>query len=350
MDHNINLYGTYQLGDFAIFAPIGTCASATPNIDATSGVIIVNLGATGQYDLCYRQTGRSDSVKQTGITLWVAAASVAGSDPIAVFGDVRREFRLPPGQMTELLRGPDLVLSGSTFEGGGPWEQWFDRFRVSTPDGRRWLELSMRKDLATYNRSAAPRNAFETIVVRMGGAGSGDPSDVVMVPGHGAAIPFSFLGADVVFRQIHRHHNTRFPTIGGLRRECMDYAGGSLHFYICSGAANEYHGLQRYLAIQYAHLDFAIQEVREMQAVEGLLPELWGLRPMSEKTASYVVEESEEARHHRLADAALVADASTTPLPSSAAWAGGELPEDLERGCASDQEQEQQHRQRLVNV
>lgn len=115
-----------------------------------------------------------------------------------------------------------------------------------------------------------------------------------------------------------RFNNTRFPTVGGLRRECMDYAGGSLHFYIC-GAANEYHGLQRHLAIQYAHLDFAIQEVREMQAVEGLFPELWGLRPMSEKTASYVVEESEEARHHRSADASLVAD---TPLPSSAGWAG----------------------------
>eukprot|EP00449_Zooxanthella_nutricula_P050738 CAMPEP_0198572306 /NCGR_PEP_ID=MMETSP1462-20131121/111654_1 /TAXON_ID=1333877 /ORGANISM="Brandtodinium nutriculum, Strain RCC3387" /LENGTH=619 /DNA_ID=CAMNT_0044303459 /DNA_START=16 /DNA_END=1871 /DNA_ORIENTATION=- len=286
-DISIALTGSSTLiggNDRGIFA--FNCASATPNFDTSTSEIVVNLASTGNYVLCMQKHGGSDSVQQTGITLTVSAAPMAGTDPVAVFGDTRREFSLPPGVMHALLKAPDMLLHGETFEGGGPWEQFFGRVRVSSPDGLRWLELRIKPDIAKFNRTRAVRGAFETLEVIASGTDPG--AAPVRLHGPGARIAFEFLGADIAFRTIQRNHNTRNPMIGRARRECMDIAGHSLHLFICSNSATEYYGVWRHLAIQYAHLDIAVNEVHNFDAVEGLLPELWGVRPMSEETAARV--------------------------------------------------------------
>merc|ERR1719291_546716 len=97
-----------------------------------------------------------------------------------------------------------------------------------------------------------------------------------------------FLGQEIHFRQIKRNHNPRLTTIGNFPRECADIAGAYIHMYICSSAAHEYWGNRRELSLKYAHLDLAIIEVKNFDAVTGMLPELWGIHPMSEATKKYV--------------------------------------------------------------
>ena len=55
------------------------CASATPTEDPTDGVnaaTIFTVNAAGDYKLCYRASGLSDSVEQNGITLTVQAETL----------------------------------------------------------------------------------------------------------------------------------------------------------------------------------------------------------------------------------------------------------------------------------
>merc|ERR1712187_947053 len=99
--------------------------------------------------------------------------------------------------------------------------------------------------------------------------------------------------------------------------------------YICSSAAHEYWGNQRELSLKYAHLDLAIIEVKNFDAVTGLLPELWGMRPMSEFTKAHVKKTGAEA-----AEAALPSIASETTDGRKIAWAGGIGMQDA--GCLDD--------------
>merc|ERR1712217_488084 len=81
------------------------------------------------------------------------------------------------------------------------------------------------------------------------------------------------------------------PTIGLFPRECAEIAGLVVHMYICSAPATEYYGHLRHLALKFAHLDMIFLEIVNYKAVTGLLPELWGVQPMSETTKSFLKDE-----------------------------------------------------------
>mmetsp|Transcript_89358 Transcript_89358/g.158541 ORF Transcript_89358/g.158541 Transcript_89358/m.158541 type:complete len:146 (+) Transcript_89358:1-438(+) len=106
-------------------------------------------------------------------------------------------------------------------------------------------------------------------------------------------IPQSFLGQDIRFRTMARNHWATFTSIAGLARECLDMAGSTLHLYICSSPATEFFGEKRELSRSFAHLDMVLVEIRYPRLITGLLPELWGLQPMSNKTREYLKLESE---------------------------------------------------------
>merc|ERR1712146_286674 len=128
------------------------------------------------------------------------------------------------------------------------------------------------------------------------GAGIGNfsaPQKVFKVPSFDQKVPRSFIGYEVNFRKLKRHHSTQATTVGRLPRECVDIAGPWLHLYVCSTAATEYFGHLRHLSLKYAHLDMLFVEVRSFQSLTGLLPELWGVQPMSEFTKTCVKPETD---------------------------------------------------------
>eukprot|EP00931_Biecheleriopsis_adriatica_P102168 TRINITY_DN77183_c0_g1_i1.p1 TRINITY_DN77183_c0_g1~~TRINITY_DN77183_c0_g1_i1.p1 ORF type:complete len:170 (+),score=29.76 TRINITY_DN77183_c0_g1_i1:103-612(+) len=125
-------------------------------------------------------------------------------------------------------------------------------------------------------------------------AGVGDLSEPIQTFKVSKNFPFEqfpwFLGQEVAIRSMKRFNSLRIASIGKFPRECVDVAGLSMHVYICSTPASEYYGHQSYLAMKYAHLDIAFPQIRHFESLKGLLPELWGIQPMSNSTKALVKE------------------------------------------------------------
>lgn len=220
----------------------------------------------------------------------ISASAAAGNDPIARLGDTVREFELPLHTLTPLMTTPELTIHGSVFP-GNPEEQWFGRMVFSVPADSRFLEIRVKNDLEHVNTSKVPPMSFSTLDIHLGYGDLEMPSHMGRVPGLDAKIPFHFLGHHVAVRRMRRHHSVRFSTAGGFHRECVDVAGVSLHFYVCSAPADEYYGDSHHLSLRYMHLDIGIIEVLDIKKLTGLLPELWGIQPMSASTESCIKED-----------------------------------------------------------
>eukprot|EP00933_Yihiella_yeosuensis_P064292 TRINITY_DN67644_c0_g1_i1.p1 TRINITY_DN67644_c0_g1~~TRINITY_DN67644_c0_g1_i1.p1 ORF type:complete len:468 (+),score=80.78 TRINITY_DN67644_c0_g1_i1:58-1461(+) len=325
---SITLTGTAASGDKVTWA--ASCTGATPDTAVTAGTnqaTSFTISATGSLKLCYRSAGGSDSVEQTGISITVSGGA-AGSDPIARWGDTVREFSIPPHVLTPLLHAPDMSIYGSTFEGGGSWEQWFGRLVLKTPEDL-WIDISIKPNLLEFNHSRARRDAFQTFDVLVGQGDIEQPSAIKVIEGFDTKASLNMLGWNIAFRGLKRQAPVRQTSFGGLRRECVDIGGVSLHLYICTSPADEYHGLQRHLSIQYAHLDLAVIEIKDVKEVTGLLPELWGIQPMSESSSKYIVEKDASAKSEQT---------ETLNLPKKVGWAGGIGMEDLQKDCLEDNE------------
>jgi hypothetical protein len=250
--------------------------------------------------------------------LFTISAGAAGSDPVARWGNTVREFELPPGELTLLLKTPKMEVFGSVFEGGGSYEQWFDRFVLADVDQTRFVDIKMKKNLVDYNHSKSMPGAFKTIDVTLGIGAISNPSYVADADMN-TAIPNTWLGSQIEVRRFQRFAPTKSTSIGNLPRECADVAGEWLHFYICSTPATEYYGSLRHLAMKYAHFDMAVVEMTNHQQVTGLFPELWGLKPMSKTTRAFVKGEEKDV----LAGAALTVN--DTALNNTGLGAGLEV-------------------------
>eukprot|EP00931_Biecheleriopsis_adriatica_P018456 TRINITY_DN12936_c0_g1_i3.p1 TRINITY_DN12936_c0_g1~~TRINITY_DN12936_c0_g1_i3.p1 ORF type:complete len:555 (-),score=43.94 TRINITY_DN12936_c0_g1_i3:119-1783(-) len=226
--------------------------------------------------------------------MFTIVAGVAGSDPIARWGNMVREFELPPGRLTLLLKTPIMDVFGSVFEGGGSYEQWFDRFVLTDHMQTRFLDMKIKKNLLDYNRSKSKPGTFKTIDVILGVGAIANPSHVIEIRTDSPRIPRSWFGSEIVMRRIPRYSPTRINSLGPFPRECADIAGDWLHFYICSTPATEYYAHLSDLAIKYAHFDMAMVEMLRHEQVTGLFPELWGLQPMSEMARAFVKNTGED--------------------------------------------------------
>jgi len=262
---------------------------------AATSVVVVTvtdtmgaLGAAGQV-VAFTMESTQDTTQVTGITGWTTVAAGSGNDPIVRFGDLERAFELPPYVITPLMTGKDIVLHGSVFEGGGSYEQWFDRLVLSHPQAQdRFLEIKMKKNLHEVNVTKVPRRELKSLELTMGYGDYSNPTALSKITA-GEQIPYWFLGQEVAIREVKRRMTT-VATIGEFPRECVDIAGKAVHMIICSAPAVEYFGNQRDLSLKYAHLDMVFPEVSDFKALYGLLPELWGVQPMSETTKSYLKE------------------------------------------------------------
>merc|ERR550525_1795480 len=73
-------------------------------------------------------------------------------------------------------------------------------------------------------------------------------------------------------------------TIAGAQRDVVMVACSSLQFFVTASPAIEFVSFRPDLAVKYSHLDIVIVHMRNRASLKGLLPELWGLKPMSNRT------------------------------------------------------------------
>eukprot|EP00930_Biecheleria_cincta_P000523 TRINITY_DN10114_c0_g1_i2.p1 TRINITY_DN10114_c0_g1~~TRINITY_DN10114_c0_g1_i2.p1 ORF type:complete len:514 (-),score=59.56 TRINITY_DN10114_c0_g1_i2:160-1701(-) len=305
-----NLFATAG-GGFAITsssAPTTTVEFYPGGTIAASGVLLITCSSNFAQHVArdtwltfvFDTSQDADDVSSTG---YRTSAAGVGHDPIAYFGGVEQEFELPPQVLTTLLTTDEIIVQCSVFEGafwnnthGSFQEQWFDHFVLKTPNSAtsmehgRFLAVKVKRNLHELNISQLPGSEFFTLDITMGyGNNESSARYTSRVTSDLRVLPFWLLEHDVV---IHRLSGTsrafRSHRIGAIPSECVEVHGSQLHFAICSRPADYYTGRLRMLSVKYAHLDLVVIDIKDKDALRGLLPELWGIRPMSESTKAYL--------------------------------------------------------------
>lgn len=238
------------------------------------------------------------------------------------YGNVRKEFVLPVGKLTCLLQTPEVRVSADVFATANG-EQWFSWFSISSLDGRRIVDVRIKPDLEKFNRTASPPRAFETLNVWLAGDSRAPLAAIPLESSDvwGAALGFS--------RMSQAWLPVRQTRIGSAFRECAEVNTESLHLAICSAPAYEYSGWQRHLSVRYAHLDLLILRMAPPESLEGVLPELWGVRPMTEATRQMTLGKGAPVEEEEAAQAE--EPSASQPSPPFApgpvlAWTGQALP------------------------
>mmetsp|Transcript_136362 Transcript_136362/g.423721 ORF Transcript_136362/g.423721 Transcript_136362/m.423721 type:complete len:556 (-) Transcript_136362:57-1724(-) len=204
-----------------------------------------------------------------------ASAGFVGDDPLTYFGDVTKQFWLPDGTLVELLSTPELRLLGSAFNVGS--EQWINRLVLLGPAGEAVMQVAIRRDIATHKPEEAPADAFATLNVTLDWLG-GLPLKAIPPPE-----AFAYTWGSVVFAFGRLPHFR----VGPAAAEVVVIEGTSARIVVTSVAASGFEGAEAHLAAEYAHLDFVLQ-MKQRDTCEGILPELWGLRPLSNETEAMI--------------------------------------------------------------
>lgn len=270
------------------------------NID-NAGCQVSAQGATLNYEMplqnvCWKPQGdRSlwliwqyvpNSASLCGEPLPVAPSPSVQGDPVTWHGlasgeHVREEFVLPPGMLSPLLQSPDMQVLASS-RPGHKKDEWIDRVVVTSAVGEQVLDVAIKRNLSYFNRAALLPNSFETLDVRMDWWRSGLLS--IMPPGDAQFNHWS--GISMAFGRVR--HFGELKAGPAPRREAVYITSSSLKILILSSAAREYFlerdGFEKYLSMEYSHLDLEIMEIGNQSDLRGILPELWGLIPMSEET------------------------------------------------------------------
>lgn len=228
---------------------------------------------------------------------------------MAKFGDVHREFWLPVGVMHPLIRTPEMNIMGSTFAGEGK-EQWFGRMVITSAGGFKIAEISIKKDLENFNKSRTAKNAFETLDVTLGM----DDTPMEHMPSpdfyfHRMGVAITFMRMSDMKKPIAHQFK-----IQRARRDVVMIACKSAHFIIAASPASEFANWRPDLSVKYSHLDIIVNEMHDRKALRGILPELWGLRSMSNRTKSFlepIYLDGEADEEHSSADSKI--PSTTTP-------------------------------------
>jgi len=202
--------------------------------------------------------------------------SVSG-DPITWHGNVREEFWLPHTVLSPLIRSPDMQVLASSVPGHKE-DQWINRIVITSGLGEPVLDVKIIKNLTYFNRGSLPPNAFETLDVKMEWWRPGVVG--IMPPGDAQFNHWS--GISMGFGRV-RHYG-QLNAGAAPRREAVYIVSKHLKILILSSAAREYFLESGHLGMEYSHLDLEIMEIADQKQITGILPELWGMLPMSEET------------------------------------------------------------------
>lgn len=190
-----------------------------------------------------------------------------GDDPITFYNNQLHTFYLPEGELVPLLRTPELQLLGSAYWVGE--EQWINRLIVRGPLDEPVLTVSIMDDIAFFNRTTAPADGFETLNITL---------DYISQRLTKMPSPTSFASrwgtVHFAFGQVPGRK------IGNANAEIIVLNGESARIIIMTTASE---GVEPHIAAQNAHLDFTLN-VQARDTCEGVLPEIWGIKPMSSGT------------------------------------------------------------------
>jgi len=194
-----------------------------------------------------------------------------GEDPISFHNGILQQFWLPEGRPVSLLRTPEFHLLGVAMPKGN--EQYITRIIIQSPSGEPVLQVSIRDDIANFSRAVMQGSGFfETVRVSLDYLGL----PLTKMP---SLSEYAYRWQTVVFA----FSVVPRLKVGRAQAEMIVVDGMSARVVVMSAVPQSLEGTAE--AAQFAHLDFVLQ-LHGHDTCEGILPELWGLRPYSEGTAS----------------------------------------------------------------
>jgi hypothetical protein len=222
-----------------------------------------------------------------GSTAVIISATVVGGDPITRYGDTSIKFWLPNFQLMPLLRTSHINVYASTFPGPSSDLQWFERFVVTTSDEEPIVQVSIKKDIK-LNRTTPPRIFTQLDVTIMNAPGPLKVMDPIYVGKGGQELyeDYATIRGDVRFRVGRQLHHP--PRIFSRSYEYVHIVAPDIVFAIAPAHAavefrSEWFTGSPDSAHKYAHLDMYIMQQVGEQNFGGILPQLWGVQPMTEE-------------------------------------------------------------------
>jgi len=214
---------------------------------------------------------------------------LAVSDPITFYKGKKTKFWLPLKGEHLLLQTPDLSIYARVFQGPRADLQWFDRFFLRVPDGRKVLEVGVKRESINQNNTASRHHrVFNQLEIKMGN--SQEPLKKL------ERSLFSVGGGSVK----DAIGTTRYdpPRLHGQPiTEYINVETASTSFTIvASHAGNEFPDdieLQK----KHAHLDWITHEMFGSKSFTGILPQIWGVQqPLSAEVAAMLQSPTEAAQ------------------------------------------------------
>lgn len=208
-------------------------------------------------------------------TTTVAPSSIAG-DPITWWGNRRVEFDLPLSKITTLLRMPDFEVSAAPFQGTGG-EQWIGRVVIkSTATGENLLQVDAIRDVSKFDRDTIQhqsRYSWETMIPIVSSGPHTFVDNQFVLPGTGSPATYSKLSCKF----------KRFEAC----REAIVIFGRFARVMIVSSSAKAWYG-DVAAALENIHLDLDVFDFTNTTFLDGPLPEMWGIRPMTATTEKLI--------------------------------------------------------------
>lgn len=251
----------------------------------------LSSGTTQTLKLCVQKTTGSDFQAQSGVSVTVNAASIAG-DPVAYFGKDRRvAFWLPIGMFMPLLRTSDLDVWGRTQRGLiGEKGQFFDDFVVASRGGLT-VNIGLRKTADLLSEHGTVRSPSTDVALRpTENVTDLDLLDVNFVEGHARAT----VGLDDGWVQVQglKRQDVSALERSVLPQEAVEILSSSAHFTVGLGYTIDYSAAgETALLYDYSHLAMQMIGMPDSGNYTGVFPELWGLQAPSKCTSRLMVME-----------------------------------------------------------
>jgi hypothetical protein len=226
----------------------------------------------------------------------IIASAVAGfgsiihttaSDPITFVNGTKTKFWLPPRVLSPLFIAPDVKLLASPLLGPHDDLQWFERFVVLRPNGDEIAQISIRRQqqlMLGSNRSSFRRGRFNQLEIQL--FGNTRPEERLrqtLISRDGGTIKVG-LGSQSLDRP--RTHS-------GEKAEYIYIETPTCSFVVFASHAGNEFPKDLHLQTKYTHLDWICLTMDEGSSFTGILPELWGIAPMSEQVSSMLTPPSQ---------------------------------------------------------
>lgn len=223
---------------------------------------------------------------------------VVGGDPIVFYNGKRTQFWTQPGQSPELIRCGAWGLHGTAFD-GAERSQWFRRFEVRH-EGKAVAEVSVpagaprasgaRADVPASQQAAEVDVTVETqplIAANAAGAAAPEnttlPSTLIAVADGQRLVRTGDRIAGAHGMNVSIAYNREYA---GFRYHTATFDTEDLSFSVSSAPAGKMKSIAE--SVKYMHLDLKFTHLNVHECF-GVLPEIWGVHPMSGGTAKMLL-------------------------------------------------------------